>query len=107
MQTSQCWRCTRYQGELRCDRYPEGIPETILTGEESDTQGFQPIAQLAKGFEDFTLPIAERDEVFYERAKQVLLNLGYQESDFLEGGDLEGFSTNQLLELAREAREVR
>lgn len=108
MQTSQCPNCARYRGSLCCDRYPDGIPEAILTGAEADPEGYQPIsAFLEKAFEDFTMPIAERDGALYERVKLVLLNLGYQESDFLEGGQLEGLSTNQLLEICDKAREER
>lgn len=107
MQTNQCPSCARYRGALTCDRYPEAIPEAILTGERADEEGYLPIAKLAKGFEDFTQPIADRDEALYERVKKVLCALGYQESDFLEGGLLEGLSTNQLLELAHEARDAR
>ena len=107
MQTSQCPNCARYRGSLCCDRYPEGIPEAVLTGEQPDVEGFQPISELLKAFEDFTQPIAERDGALYGRVKQVLLNLGYQESDFLEGGQLEGLSTNQLLEICDKARDER
>jgi len=110
MQTSQCGNCARYRGKLSCDRYPGGISEAILTGVEADDEGFLPVAKLAKlakGFEDYTLPIAERDGALYARVKKVLCALGYQESDFLEGGQLEGLSTNQLLELANEARDKR
>jgi hypothetical protein len=68
--------------------------------------GYLPIsAFLKKAFEDFTLPIAERDGALYERVKKLLCRRGYQEGDFLEGGQLEGLSTNQLLELVNEARE--
>jgi len=107
MQTSQCGNCARYRGKLSCDRYPKGIPEAILTGVEADDEGFLPVAKLAKGFEDYTLPIAERDGALYERVKKMLCRQGYQESDFLEGGQLEWLSTNQLLELANEARDKR
>ena len=106
MQTSQCGNCARYRGSLSCDKYPDGIPEAILTGVEADDEGFLPVAKLAKlakGFEDFTLPIAERDGALYERVKKLLCRRGYQESDFLEGGQLEGFSSNQLLEICDKA----
>jgi hypothetical protein len=78
-----------------------------LTGAQSDDEGYLPITSLEKAFEDFTMPIVERDGALYARVKQVLLNLGYQESDFLEGGVLEGFSTNQLLEICDKARDAR
>jgi len=104
MQTSQCGNCARYRGSLSCDKYPDGIPEAILTGAETDMVGYLPISSfLKKAFEDFTLPIAERDGVLYERVKKLLCRRGYQESDFLEGGQLEGFSSNQLLEICDKA----
>lgn len=53
---------------------------------------------------DHTKPIADHDGVAYERVKQVLVGKGYDAADFDEGGVLFGYSTNQLIDLARDKR---
>jgi len=50
---------------------------------------------------DHTGPIAEKDDVAYKRVKQVLINMGWEASDFEQGGPLYGYSVNQLIDLAR------
>lgn len=111
MMTWQCWQCLRYRGGVACDAFPGGIPHKILTGEfdhNDEYKGdsgrvFQPIPgnPLEKAFTDYTQVIADKDEGAYERVKQELLGLGYAETDFLEGGAFDGWSTNQLIDLAR------
>lgn len=62
-------------------------------------------ASVEKSLEyDHTKPIAEKDAVAYKRVKQVLVRLGWDESDFEPGGPLYGWSVNQLLDLAREKK---
>jgi hypothetical protein len=55
---------------------------------------------------DFTKPIAEKDERAYMRVKRVLMNRGYSEEDFLEGGQFYGYSVNRLIDAVREMRKV-
>ncbi len=58
---------------------------------------------LLQKFYDFTGPILERDTETYERVKRVLQKRGVaREVDFEEGGQLYGWSTNELLNLILE-----
>lgn len=57
-------------------------------------------------FYDHTGAVAKKDDVAYKRVKEVLTGMGYLESDFEPGGPLFGWSTNQLIDLARDKREV-
>lgn len=50
-------------------------------------------------------PIVETDEKKYEKVKDQLIRLGYWETDFLEGGPLYGWSTNELIDLARNKKD--
>jgi len=52
--------------------------------------------------DDFTKPAYDRDELAYNRVKQVLRGKGYVDADFDEGGPLYGWSVNQLIDLARD-----
>jgi len=61
-----------------------------------------PVSRTDLAKADFTKPIADKDEVAYTRMKTLLLQRGYSESDFLEGGKLYGWSTNQLRDLLKE-----
>lgn len=64
-------------------------------------------SKVAKSeFYDHTEAIAEKDGAAYQRIKEVLRGMGYLESDFEPGGPLYGWSTNQLIDLARGKREV-
>ncbi len=54
---------------------------------------------------DHTQVPATKDDIAYRRVKQVLINLGFMEFDFEEGGALWGYSTNQLIDLARSKRD--
>jgi hypothetical protein len=56
-------------------------------------------------FYDFTESIFERDERVFKRVKEALKERGYFESDFEEGGALYGWSTNELLDMARDQLE--
>jgi len=59
------------------------------------------------GFEDFTKLIADLDEKKYDAVKAVALKeLGYSAKDFEEGGPLYGKSTNELLDMLKEARKT-
>ncbi|MCK4858014.1 MAG: hypothetical protein KAT58_08605, partial [candidate division Zixibacteria bacterium] len=53
---------------------------------------------------DHTKAIADHDAIAYERIKQVLVDKGYLESDFLKNGHLYGWSTNRLIDLVRDKR---
>jgi hypothetical protein len=53
---------------------------------------------------DYTKPVADRDEKGYQRIKAVLKRRGYKDADFELGGQLYGFSTNQLLDMVREQK---
>jgi hypothetical protein len=53
---------------------------------------------------DFTQAVAEKDGRAYARVKRVLIGRGRSEADFEEGGDLYGYSVNQLIDLVREER---
>jgi hypothetical protein len=57
---------------------------------------------LAKAeFYDHTGPIVDKDEIGYQRVKAVLMQYGYTEADYQEGGSLYGMSVNELIELAK------
>ena len=43
----------------------------------------------------------DREDVAYKRVKTVLKRKGYTGDDFKEGGALYGYSTNELIKLAR------
>ena len=58
-----------------------------------------------KKSEDFTKPIADKDEVAYNKVKIELAKYGYGAEAFEEGGVLYGWSTNELIDLARAKRE--
>lgn len=56
---------------------------------------------LGKSLEhDHTKPVADKDAVAYQRAREVLIRRGWEEVDFQPGGPLYGWSANQLLDLA-------
>lgn len=55
---------------------------------------------------DYTEEIVAKNGKKYEEIKAELLTIGYEESDFVEGGQLYGQSTNQLIDLAREKRDA-
>lgn len=54
--------------------------------------------------QDHTKAIAAHDDIAYRRVKQVLIGKGYTAEDFNNGGPLYGWSTNQLIDLARDKR---
>lgn len=53
---------------------------------------------------DHTKDVAIKDGKAYDRVKRILEEMGYVETDFLEGGSLYGKSTNELIALAQEQR---
>ena len=130
MRTAQCPICLRYRGLLTCDAFPQGIPEDILTGQFDHTkakaseQTFEPMVSMTVqksldlageaevkgeaegGFYDYTQPIAEAEEVRYERVKELARSRGYKDADFDEGGAFYGWSTNEILDLLRDVHPV-
>lgn len=38
---TQCPRCKHYQGDLKCEAFPRGIPEEIITGEFDHTETYE------------------------------------------------------------------
>ena len=62
-------------------------------------------SESVEPLQDFTKPIADKDEEKYELLKVELAQYGYTDSDFEEGGILYGWSVNQLIDLARGKRE--
>lgn len=38
MQTKRCFNCIRYRGELKCQAFPNGIPDVILLGENDHSK---------------------------------------------------------------------
>lgn len=114
--TKQCWRCLRYRGDLFCDAFPKGIPQSILEGEVDHSKVytgdkglvFKPIPDELMKSEvayDFTKEIADRDDKKYEKVKAELMRLGFFETDFMEGGVFYGWSTNELIDLAKQKGE--
>lgn len=118
MRTSQCGVCLRYRGSLDCDAYPQGIPESILTGVADHTRGqrgdggklFKPFpgalikAEDHPGVEavvDNVNDIYNQDNLAYTRIKSVLKRRGYVDADFETGGPLYGWSVNELITLVR------
>jgi hypothetical protein len=116
MKTTQCGVCVFYRKDLKCEAFPDGIPESILTGQVDHSKPYEgdggkrftpkPGVTLAKSdadAADAVNAIVARDDVAYRRVKTVLQRKGYEASDFDEGGPLYGYSTNELIKLAREA----
>lgn len=117
MRTMQCGICLRYRGELTCDAFPRGIPEIILTGEwdhrkshaGDNDKTFKPLPKILEksgipGIEamvDNINDVFNRDEVAYNRVKDVLKRKGYVDADFERDGALYGYSVNELIDLAR------
>ena len=60
-----------------------------------------PVVQKALAPQDFTQPIAEKDELKYEQVKAELMSLGYESADFEPGGIFDGWSTNELIDFTR------
>lgn len=50
---------------------------------------------------DYSRKIYDQDARAYERVKQVLMRQGYKRADFEAGGTLDGYSVNELVDLAR------
>jgi hypothetical protein len=101
---------------LECDAYPAGIPEKILTGELDHSVELTgdgglhflpaPDGEVLVKAEDTGLiehvnQMVDREDVAYKRVQTVLKRKGYRDADFEPGGVLYGWSTNELLELAR------
>jgi hypothetical protein len=40
MMTMQCPLCKHYQKDLKCEAFPDGIPEKILTGRTNHSKPF-------------------------------------------------------------------
>lgn len=59
---------------------------------------------IKKSFHDHSAPIHEAEAIAYERVKAALKRKGFREQDFDEGGRFYGWSTNALLDLARNGR---
>jgi hypothetical protein len=38
MQNKRCFNCIRYRGALKCQAFPNGIPEKILIGEDNHSK---------------------------------------------------------------------
>jgi hypothetical protein len=77
----------------------------VLQPSAEETSGTLKKATDADGatFEDFVAPITDKDQLAYDRVKQVLMRKkGYAAPDFEEGGPLYGKAVNELIELARE-----
>lgn len=53
---------------------------------------------------DYTQKLVAKEEKTYEQIKQELMGRGYVDSDFEPGGPLYGYSTNELIDLARDKR---
>lgn len=53
---------------------------------------------------DFVGGILNTEEEHYRKVKQALIERGYVDEDFEPGGPLHGFSTNELIDLARDKR---
>ncbi len=60
---------------------------------------------MEKSFEDYTETIADKDDEKYEAVRLELMKLGYEWEDFEEGGALYGWSTNELIDLAKKKGE--
>jgi hypothetical protein len=54
---------------------------------------------------DYTQKLVAKEDESYEEIKEELKKYGYVDSDFDKGGVLFGYSTNQLIDLAREKRD--
>jgi len=119
MRTDECGRCLRYRNGLKCDAFPRGIPEDILTGAKSHAkphigdQGitFSPIPkELMKAINkkegeiliEHVNRVIELEDVAYRRVKSLLKKKGYFERDFNEGGPFYGWSINELLDLVQQ-----
>ena len=55
---------------------------------------------------DYTNQIVAKDEKSYEQIKAEFIKDGYTESDFEVDGKLHGYSTNQLIDIAREKKDT-
>jgi SWI/SNF-related matrix-associated actin-dependent regulator 1 of chromatin subfamily A len=78
----------------------EGATDHAGDDQESDSAS----AGSGQGFSDVTKQVFDQENLAYKRTKKVLIKLGWKETDFLDGGPLYGWSTNQLIDLVRESR---
>ena len=115
MRTVQCGTCLRYRGALKCDAFPRGIPEDILTGKADHTKPYKgdgdkrfkstPEMQEHSDADAAMLSahvdqVIEREDIALRRVKEVLKAKGYTEEDFDAGGPLHGYAINELIDLA-------
>lgn len=78
------------------DRYIEAAKNTGVLSKAMEYAGLSP---------DYAQKIVDKEEKSYEQIKSELITMGYEPSDFDEGGPLFGYSTNQLIDLARDKRD--
>lgn len=103
--------------ELEPGDYDPKTDEIVPEPEEEDEEEEE--AEKSEGFSSFdkaqvpqsdplaydhTKPVADRDERGYQRIQSILKKRGYKDADFEPGGQLYGYSVNQLLDMVREQK---
>ena len=81
----------------------EIVPEPEEDEEDEESEKSQ-VPQSDPLAYDHTKPVADRDERGYQRIKSILKKRGYKDADFEPGGQLYGYSVNQLLDMVREQK---